>query len=89
MRVQDKHAQDAAIKTRNVDVISSMRSYYANIEEVTHFVLHIVYNFPKREKSPGDSRYSIHYVVKGEKKSFELDIITTRSNVFIYINIAS
>lgn len=32
-------------KIENVDLISSMSSYYADIEKITHFMLHIVNNY--------------------------------------------
>ena len=35
-------------------------------------MLHVIYNRPKREKSPGDKRYAMLYVGKGEKKSLHL-----------------
>ena len=52
--------------------MSSMNTDHVDIEKVTYFVLHIIYNLPKREKSPGVSRYAILYVGKGEKKSLHI-----------------
>ena len=33
-------------------------------------MLHAIYNRPKREKSPGDTRYAMLYIGKDEKKKF-------------------
>ena len=33
-------------------------------------MLHVIYNRPKREKSPGNLRYAMRYVGKDEKKKF-------------------
>ena len=41
------------------------------IEKVTYFVLHVIYNHPKWEKSPGVSRYAMLYLEK-TKKSLHL-----------------
>ena len=35
-----------------------------------NFVLHIVYNRPNREKTPGENRYVMLFVKKGKKKVF-------------------
>ena len=39
-----------------MDLMSSMNTDHGDIEKVTHLVLHVIYNCPKRKKSPGDSR---------------------------------
>ena len=52
--------------------MSSMNIDHVNIKKVTHFVLYVIYNRPKGAKSPGDSRYAMLYVGKGEKKSLQL-----------------
>ena len=36
--------------------MSSMNTNHADIEKVTHFVLHIIYSRPKQEKSPPDQK---------------------------------
>ena len=51
-----------------MDLMSSMNTDHVDIEKVTYFVLHIIYNCPKQEKSPEHSRYSMLYVGKGKKK---------------------
>ena len=38
-----------------------------NISEVTNFVLHVVYNRPLEEKTPGESRYNM--LMKKKKKT--------------------
>ena len=48
--------------------MSSMNTGHVDTEKVKYFVLHVIYNRPKREKSPGDSRYAMLYVGKGEKE---------------------
>ena len=51
--------------------MSSINSDDVDIEKITYFVLHVNHNRPKREKSPGDNRYAMLYVGKGEKKSLQ------------------
>ena len=42
--------------------MSSINTGHVDIVKVTYFVLHVIYNRPKLEKSPGDdSRYAILY----------------------------
>ena len=55
-------------KPENVDLISLMNSYHAYIEKITHFVLHMVHNRPKRGKSTEDSRCVMLYIGKVEQK---------------------
>ena len=50
----------------------SVNTDHVDIEKVTYFVLHVIYNRPKQEKSPGDSRYAMVYVGEGEEKSLHL-----------------
>ena len=57
-------------KPESIDLMSSMNTDHVDIEKVTHFVLHAIYNRPKREKSPGDSRYAMLHVGKRRKKKF-------------------
>ena len=59
-------------KPESMDLMSSMKRNHVDVEKVTYFVLHVIYNCPKREKSPGHSRYAMLYVGKGEKKSLHL-----------------
>ena len=49
-------------KPESINLMSSMSADDFDIEKVTYFVLHIIYNRPKREKSSGDSRYAMLYV---------------------------
>ena len=50
-----------------INIVSSKNAITA---QVIHFVLHVVYNETKREKSPGESRYAILFVTKWKKKKF-------------------
>ena len=43
-------------KPESMDLMSSMNTNHADIEKVTHFVLHVIYNRPKREKSPPNQK---------------------------------
>ena len=42
-------------KPESMDLMSSMNTDHVDIEKVTYFVLHVIYNRLEREKSPGDS----------------------------------
>ena len=57
-------------KPESINLMSSMNTDDIDIEKVTYFVLHVTYNRPKREKSPG--RNAMLYVGKGDKKSLHL-----------------
>ena len=48
-----------------IKLIYFLSSKKADIAEVIDFILHVVYNRPKREKSPGENRYTM---LKGKKK---------------------
>ena len=37
-----------------MDLMSSMNTDHDDTEKVTYFVLHVIYNCPKQETSPGD-----------------------------------
>ena len=76
-------------KLESMDLMSSMNTDHVDIEKVTYFVLHAIYNRPKREKSPGDSRYAMLYVGKDKKKICTYKITAGRSKVLNYKNIAS
>ncbi len=51
-------------------LLSSLSSAESHVDEVTDFVLHIIYNRPKKEKTPGDSRYAMIFAGKGTKRAF-------------------
>ena len=51
-------------------LIPSLSSKRAFIAQATDFILHVVYNRPMREKSPGESRYAMLFVTKIKKKKF-------------------
>ena len=57
-------------KPINAGLLLSMNTDHADFEKVTDFILHIIYNRPEWEKSPGDCRYAMLYVGKGEKRKF-------------------
>ena len=63
--------------------MSSMNTDYDDVEKVTYFVLHVIYNCPKREMSPGD-------IEKAKKKKVcTYKTTAARSKVLNYENIAS
>ena len=57
-------------KPEKAGLLLSMNTDHAVFEKVTDFILHIIYNRPESEKSPGDSRYAMLFVGKGEKREF-------------------
>ena len=52
------------------DLLSSLKSQEADEEKLVDFVLHIVYNRPRKERVPGDSRYAMLFSGKGNSKKF-------------------
>ena len=52
------------------DLLSSLATVRVEVAQIIDFVLHIVYNLPKREKTPGESKYAMLFVKKGKKKVF-------------------
>ena len=52
--------------------LKSLNHRNANIEEVIEFVLRIIYNRPKSEKTLGDARYNMLFVKSKDKKKFAL-----------------
>ena len=52
----------------NADLLQSLTTENANISDVTDFVLDVIYNRPRRERTPGDSRYTMVFV--GKQKRF-------------------
>ena len=57
-------------KTESYQLLRSLNTPNADIKDVTDFTLQIIYNKPRKEKSPTDSRYAMIYVGKGSKKKF-------------------
>ena len=49
----------------NTRLLMSLKNQKADVLEVTDFVLHIIYNRPKQEKKPGDSRYATLFTIGG------------------------
>ena len=58
------------LKPELITLIQSLKTPNPNFLEVTEFVLHVIYNRPSNEKTPGDSRYAILFVKKGKNKRF-------------------
>ena len=53
-----------------INLLSSLATVRVDVAQSIDFVLHIVYNRPEREKTPGESRYTMLFVKKGKKKVF-------------------
>ena len=53
-----------------INLLSSLATVRVDIAQIINLVLHIVYNRPKREKTPGESRYAMLFVKKGKNKVF-------------------
>ena len=51
-----------------MSLLSSLQSLQADVNAVTDFILHVVYSRPKKEKTPGDSRYAMLFTGKGTKR---------------------
>ena len=65
-----------------------MNTDHVHIEKVTYFVLHLIYNRPKREKSPGDATLCNAVCWKERKKKVcTYKITIARSKFRNYENI--
>ena len=54
-----------------INLLSSLATLKVDVaQSVDFFFLSIAYNRPKREKTPGESRYTRLFVKKGKKKVF-------------------
>ena len=53
-----------------IKLLDTLAQPHARCEEIIDFILHVIYNRPKREKTPGDSRYAMMMSGKGKKKKF-------------------
>ena len=53
-------------------LLESLNHPNANIEEIIKFVLRIIYNRPKSEKTLGDARYNMLFIKSKDKKKFAL-----------------
>ena len=51
-------------------LLHSLQTENAIVSEVIDFVIHIIYNRPNHERTPGDSRYAMLFVKRGNKKVF-------------------
>ena len=57
-------------RPETIQLLESLKNENANISHVVEFILHIIYNRPKIEKTPGGTRYKMLFVGKGNKKKF-------------------
>ena len=55
---------------QTVSLLSSLESSELILNDVTNFILHVIYNRPKKEKTPGDSRYAMLFTGQGKKRKF-------------------
>ena len=55
---------------QTMSLLSSLESSEIIMNDVTDFILHVIYNRPKKEKTPGDSRYAMLFTGKGKKRKF-------------------
>ena len=53
-----------------INLLSSLVTVIVDVAQIIDFALHIVYNRPKREKTSGESRYTMLFVKKERKKVF-------------------
>lgn len=51
-----------------INLLPSLATVRVNVAQIIGFVLHIVYNRPKRDKTSCESRYAMLFVKKGRKK---------------------
>ena len=63
-------SQKLLFQPSTTKLIYSLSSKKAIIAQVIDFILHVVYNKPKRESSPMERRYAMLLVTKGKKKNF-------------------
>ena len=54
----------------SIKLLHTLAQSHARCEEIIDFILHIIYNRPRREKTPGDSRYAMMMSSKGKKRKF-------------------
>ena len=57
-------------KPQSYKMLLSLYSQNVVFDDIVDYVIHIIYNRPKKEKSLLDSRYAMIYVGKGKKKKF-------------------
>ena len=72
--------QPSAIK-----LLSSLATIRVDVAQIIDFVLHIVYNRPIREKTPGKSRYAMLFVKKEKEKVLvQLKQLLRRRKILAY-----
>jgi len=54
----------------SIRLLSSLSTQTADVDQVADFVLHTIYNQPKKERTPGESRYSMLISGKGHTRKF-------------------
>ena len=54
----------------SLKLLDMLAQPHARCEEIIDFILHILYNRPRREKTPVDSRYAMMMSGKGNKRKF-------------------
>ena len=63
----------------SVSVLSSMKSENVDIPVVIKFIIQIIYNRPKTEKTPGENCYQMLSKQKGNKKGNKKKFLPTKS----------
>ena len=53
-----------------INLLSSLATVKVDVAQIIDFVLHIVYNKPKWDKTPSESRYAMLFVQQRKKKVF-------------------
>ena len=59
------------LKPELTALIQFLKTPNPNFLEVTDFVLHVRYNRPSNEKTPGDSRYAMLFVKKRKRENIQ------------------
>ena len=73
-----------------INLLFSLATLRLDVAQIIDFVLHIVYNRPKREKTPGESRFAMLVVKKREKEGICSDkTAAARQKIPAYENIKS
>ena len=57
-------------KKKKNDLLRSLQTENAIVSKVIDFVIHIIYNRPNCERTPGHSRYALLFIKRGNKKVF-------------------
>ena len=57
-------------KTKSVSLLNSLGRQYPNLNEIIDFVIHTIYNRPKKEETLKDTRIAMFLVKKGKKTDY-------------------